>query len=245
MPRDADIASNLDLVRRRITAAAQRVGRVASDITLVAVSKTVPPDRVRLAIDAAQRVFGENRVQELLSKMDAVGTAPAGPPIEWHLIGHLQSNKARKVASAVRWIESIDSLELLGRLDRAAAEAGVRPHVLVQVDLAREPTKHGVPRHELRRLVQAAVEAQSLDLKGLMIVPPYAEDPERSRPWFRELCGLRDQLIAEGFPAERLGALSMGMSHDFEVAIEEGATIVRVGTAIFGSRPPAGIGGAA
>jgi pyridoxal phosphate enzyme (YggS family) len=243
MPRDADIASNLDLVRRRIAAAAHRVGRDPADITLVAVSKNVPPDRIRLAIQFDQRVFGENRVQELVSKMDALAPDPAAQTLDWHLIGHLQSNKARKVASAVGWIESLDRQELLVRLDRAAGDSGVRPSVLIQVDLAREPTKHGIPRDELRPLVEAALDARSLDLKGLMTVPPYGEDPEQSRPWFRELCGLRDELVAEGYPAERLGALSMGMSHDFEVAIEEGATIVRIGTAIFGSRPSVATGG--
>jgi pyridoxal phosphate enzyme (YggS family) len=177
-------------------------------------------------------VFGENKVQEALGKIDAVRDLP----IEWHLIGHLQSNKARKAAAAFRCIETIDRLELLQRVDAAAAEAGVRPRVLIQVDLAREATKHGAPEHLVPDLVRAARDAQAIELAGLMIVPPYPDRAEDSRPWFRRLREIRDDLVARGTPAEQLGELSMGMSVDFEVAIEEGATLVRVGTALFGKR---------
>jgi pyridoxal phosphate enzyme (YggS family) len=234
MPPGAAVAENLAAVRRRLEAAARRVGRSPDAIRLVAVSKTFGPDLVRQAAEAGQRDFGENRVQEGLEKIAAL----ADLPLAWHLIGHLQSNKARKAAAAFGWIESIDRLEILKKADEAARESGTRPRVLIQVDLAREASKHGAAEPVVADLVGAALEASSLDLRGLMIVPPIPDNPEDSRPWFRELRRLRDRLIAGGAPADRLGELSMGMSHDFEVAIEEGATIVRVGTAIFGRRAP-------
>jgi len=226
-------AENLAAVRRRITDAAARAGRRADDIQLIAVSKTFGPGLVREAADAGQRQFGENRVQEALDKIAAV----ADTRLEWHLIGHLQSNKARKAAAAFQWIHSIDSHELLRKVDAAAADAGVRPRVLIQVDMAHEETKSGADESDVAGLVQAALEARSVDLRGLMIVPPIPERPEQSRPWFRRLRELRDALVSSGVPPANLSALSMGMSHDFEVAISEGATMVRVGTAIFGTRP--------
>jgi len=226
------IASNLQALRRRIVAAAERAHRPASDVTLVAVSKTFPVESIREAVDAGQRVFGENRVQEGLEKVEALKALD----LEWHLIGHLQSNKARKAAAAFAWIESVDSIELLRKIDAAAHEAGATPRVLVQADLAHETTKHGVDERALGDLVRAALDARAVQLCGLMIVPPIPERPEDSRPWFVRLRGMRDELVSGGVPADRLAHLSMGMSHDFEVAIEEGATIVRVGSAIFGSR---------
>jgi pyridoxal phosphate enzyme (YggS family) len=232
MPPGADIASNLEAVRRRIDAAAQRAGRRAADITLVAVSKTFPAEDVRAAAAAGVRSFGENRVQEGLQKIELLSDLG----LDWHLIGHLQSNKARRAAAAFAWIESVDSLELLEKLERGAREAGTRPRVLVQVDLAHETTKHGAEASAAASLVAAALHRDALDLRGLMIVPPIPASPEDSRPWFRQLRELRDALVGGGVPADRLADLSMGMSHDFEVAIEEGATIVRVGTAIFGHR---------
>jgi len=234
MPPAADIASNLDAVRRRIHAAAYRVHRSPTDITLVAVSKTFPADDVRAATAGGQRVFGENRVQEAVTKRDAL----ADLPIEWHLIGHLQGNKARKAVTTFSCIQSVDRLDLLTRLDTAAADAGVTPRMLVQVDLAGEVTKHGADRAALRDLVDAAVAARHLRLTGLMLIPPNPDTPESSRPWFRQLRDLRDDLVATGMPGGCLRDLSMGMSHDFEVAIEEGATMVRVGTSIFGHRQP-------
>jgi pyridoxal phosphate enzyme (YggS family) len=231
MPPRADIARNLDTVRRRLNAAAHRAHRSPEDIQLVAVSKNFPASDIEAAAAAGQRAFGENRVQEGLEKIAAL----AGLDLSWHLIGHLQSNKARK-AAGFDWIESIDSLDLLQRVDRAATEAGHRPRVLIQVDLAREATKYGADQATIRPLVDAALAAESVRLEGLMVIPPYAEDADASRPWFRQLRGLRDQLVADGVHRERLAHLSMGMSHDFEVAIEEGATIVRVGSAIFGER---------
>jgi pyridoxal phosphate enzyme (YggS family) len=190
---------------------------------------------VRTAAAAGQRDFGENRVQEGLDKIAAFGGTPA---LRWHLIGSLQTNKARKAAAAFQWIHAVDRLELIGKLDAGARDAGTRPKVLVQVNLAQEEQKHGADEAAAGDLVSACLEAQALDLRGLMIVPPFPDDPEDSRPWFRRLRMLRDALVAGGAPADRLRELSMGMSHDFEVAIDEGATIVRVGTAIFGRRTP-------
>jgi pyridoxal phosphate enzyme (YggS family) len=232
MPHDADIASRLARVRRRIDAAAQRASRSPASITLVAVSKTFGPDAVRAAAAAGQHVFGENRVQEAVAKIDALGDLD----VDWHLIGHLQTNKAKKAISVCAWIESVDRLELLHKLDAAAAELGVRRSILLQVDLAHEATKHGAAESDLRTLVDAALASRALDLRGLMLVPPIPAEAEDSRPWFRQLRDLRDRLVAGGAPADRLAELSMGMSHDFEVAIEEGATMVRVGSAIFGTR---------
>jgi pyridoxal phosphate enzyme (YggS family) len=223
-------------VRRRIAAAAARVNRDPASIRLIGVSKTIPASRVREASAEGLHDFGENRVQEGLDKIAALSDLTA----EWHLIGHLQSNKAKKAAGAFAWIQSVDSLDLLARLDRAAAELGRRPKILIQVDLAHEATKHGADRGDVRALVDAALAARAVDLHGLMIVPPIPENPDESRPWFRRLRDLRDELVTGGVPASRLTELSMGMSQDFEIAIEEGATMVRVGTAIFGHRPAPG-----
>ena len=234
MPPGADIVSNLEDISRRLRAAAARSGRNPDHILLVAVSKTVSADVVRAAAAAGQRHFGENRVQEGLDKIGATGDLQ----LEWHLIGHLQSNKAKKAASAFSWIHSIDSVELLRKVDSAAAEAGVRPRVLIQVDLAHESTKFGADEALVGNIAKAAMDAKAVDLRGLMIVPPIADDPEGSRPWFRRLRDMRDTLVSGGIPAVNLAHLSMGMSHDFEVAVDEGATMVRVGTSIFGHRAP-------
>jgi len=230
----AEIAEHLASVRRRITAAAERAHRLPSEIQLIAVSKMFSADFVRAAADAGQRDFGENRVQEGLDKIEALRTLD----LTWHLIGHLQSNKARKAAAQFAWIESLDSVDLLRKLEAGAAESDARPRVLVQVDLAHEATKFGADESAAIDLVRAAASSSHVDLRGLMIVPPFPTDPEDSRPWFRRLRELRDRLLDGGIPADRLRELSMGMSHDFEVAIEEGATMVRVGTAIFGRRTP-------
>jgi pyridoxal phosphate enzyme (YggS family) len=230
----SEIAEHLASVRRRITAAAERASRSPSDIQHVAVSKTFGAAAVRAAADAGQRGFGENRVQEALDKMAQLPSLD----LEWHLIGHLQTNKAKKAAAAFAWIHSLDRQELVDKLDGAAAAAGTRPRVLVQVDLAKEESKHGADERAVHDLVKAVLDSRALDLRGLMIVPPFPEQPEESRPWFRRLREMRDRLVAEGCPASALAQLSMGMSHDFEVAIEEGATMIRIGTAIFGKRPP-------
>ncbi len=212
--------------------AARRVGRQPEEVRLVAVSKTYAAEIVRAAAAAGQLDFGENRVQEALQKIGET----ADLSLRWHLIGHLQSNKAKKAAVSFACIHSIDSIDLLKAVDRAAADAGRSPEVLVQVDLAGEPTKHGAALDVVRSVVEQACRARAVRLAGLMLLPPFFEDPEAARPFFRQICDLRDELCRGGVPSNLLRELSMGMSHDFEVAIEEGATMVRVGTAIFGPR---------
>ena len=231
------IADNLRQVRSRLHEAARRAGRQPDGITLVAVSKTFGIEAVRAAWAAGQRDFGENKVQEAEGKIAAAADL-AG--VRWHLIGHLQSNKARRAAAAFAALHTVDSLDLLRRLDGAAADAGTRPEILVQADLAGEATKHGVPEGEVPALVRAALEARAVRLAGLMLLPPWNENQEETRPWFIRLRALRDRLIADGVPPDALRHLSMGMSHDYEAAVEEGATIVRVGTAIFGRRDVSG-----
>jgi len=226
------VASNLQSVRSRIDDAARRAGRDPSDIRLIAVSKTFSSEHVRAAWAAGQRDFGENKVQEALQKV----TETSDIEIRWHLIGHLQSNKARRAAGAFACIQSVDSIELLKKLDAAAVEQGVGPEVLVQLDLAGEETKFGASAEDARRILDAALEAKAVRAAGLMLIPPWNEDQEQTRPWFVRLRELRDRWLGAGIPNAALRHLSMGMSHDFEAAIEEGATMVRVGTAIFGKR---------
>jgi pyridoxal phosphate enzyme (YggS family) len=228
------IASNLAAVRSRIERAAAAAGRDPAAIRLVAVSKTFPADCIRTARAAGQVDFGENRVQEALEKVAAIDDAS----IRWHLIGHLQSNKARKAVGPFAVIQSVDSRDLLTRLDTIGQEEHRTVDVLIQVDLAGEATKFGVTESELPSVVQQAAGCRGVRMTGLMLLPPWLEDPEAVRPYFRKLRELRGRLLDAGVPAERLADLSMGMSHDFEVAIQEGATIVRVGTAIFGKRTP-------
>lgn len=226
------IADRLTEVRSRITAAARSAGRDPSSIRLIAVSKTVPIDLIRSAYQAGQRDFGENRVQEALQKIHT----SADLEIRWHLLGHLQTNKARKAGAAFATIQSVDSVELLQKLDLAAGESGTRPELLIQVDLADEATKFGAAPDEMAPLFDAASGLKAARLVGLMTLPPLPDTPEDARPWFRRLRALRDEWLASGGPPDMLRELSMGMSGDFEVAIQEGATMVRVGTAIFGSR---------
>jgi len=226
------IARNLAQVRERMAAAAKAAGRRPEEVRLVAVSKTFGPDHVRAAYGAGQREFGENKVQEALQKIGDT----ADMQIAWHLIGHLQSNKARKAAESFAAIHSIDSVDLLRRVDAAAAEAQAAPDVLIQVDLAREATKHGAPEAEVASIARAAQACRAVRLTGLMLLPPWSDEAEQTRPYFQRLRTLRDRLVAEGIERSRLRELSMGMSHDYEVAIQEGATLVRVGTAIFGKR---------
>jgi PLP dependent protein len=219
-------------VRERIARAAGRAQRDPAAIRLVAISKTFGAEHVRAAAGAGQIDFGENKLQEALQKMDAT----AELPIRWHLVGHLQSNKLRKAAERFDTIHSIDGLELAARLDRAAAAANRRVELLVQVDLAGEPTKHGAREDELASLFEAGSLWRAARIVGLMVLPPAVDHPEDARRYFRALRSVRDRLIARGVAESMLTELSMGMSHDFEVAVEEGATLVRVGTAIFGSR---------
>ena len=233
MTLQSSIAANLEAVRARLNAAAARSGRRAGDVTLVAVSKTFGAEYVRAARAAGQRDFGENKVQEGLQKIAATAEMR---DVRWHLIGHLQSNKAKKAVGPFQCLQSIDSVDLLKRVAAAATAARVTPDILVQADLAGETTKFGAAEAEVETVVRAALDANAVTLVGLMIVPPWNEDPELTRPWFVRLRELRDRLVRSGVPAHALRHLSMGMSHDFEAAIEEGATIIRVGTAIFGKR---------
>ncbi len=229
--QNISIAVNLAEVRERIARAAERAGRRADEITLVAVSKTFSADAIRAAYDAGLRSFGENRVQEFESKQPKLGDLANAT---WHLIGHLQSNKVRRAVHLFHRIDSIDSLALAQKLDSAAAAESKRVPVLIEVHLGGEATKSGVPEADLPTLVDGIEELSHLELRGLMTIPPYCDDPEAARPYFRKLRGLRDGV------SQRLGrtlpVLSTGMSHDFEVAIEEGATEIRIGTALFGQR---------
>ncbi len=222
----------LSRVRERIAAACRRSGRDPRDVTLVAVSKTVEPARIRQAVALGQSCFGENRVQEALAKIPEVGEGVA-----WHLIGHLQRNKARHAVGAFELIHSLDSLALAREIDKRAAARGRVQPVLVQLNLAGEATKQGLSETELFPFLEQALALEHLELRGLMTIPPPVERPEESRPWFCRLRELRDAC------GERFGSalpdLSMGMTDDFEVAVEEGATLLRVGRAIFGERPPA------
>ena len=231
MPKQTSaIAANLARVRERIARAAEHTGRRADEVTLVAVSKTFPAEAIRAAYDAGLREFGENRVQEFEAKQPKIADLNA----TWHLIGHLQSNKARRTAQLFDRVDSVDSLALAQKLDSAAAEYGKCLPVLIEVHLGGEATKSGVAETELSALAEGFSALAHLELRGLLAIPPYSDDPERARPYFRKLRELRDGLshrLGRPFPA-----LSMGMSHDFEVAIEEGATEIRLGTALFGSR---------
>jgi len=226
------VAARLAGVRARIDAAARGAGRDPSSVRLVAVSKTFPIDAVREAYAAGHRDFGENRVQEALEKI----AASADLALRWHLLGHLQTNKARKAAAAFAMIQSLDNVELLRRLDAVAAETGHTPELLVQVDLAGEATKYGARPEEVPTIFEAAASCVAARVVGIMTLPPIPETPEDARPWFRRLQDLRQGWLAAGVPPGMLREVSMGMSGDFEVAVQEGATIVRVGTAIFGSR---------
>jgi hypothetical protein len=220
-------------VRGRIARAAERAGRPADAIRLVAVSKTFPASAVREAFAAGVRDFGENRIQEAEPKIAALADLAAAG-LRWHLVGHLQSNKARRAASLFDRIHSLDSLELGRKLARAGAESDKVVSAFVQVDLAGEATKFGVDEPGLSPLLEGLRAEPGLEIGGLMVLPPYFDDPESARPFFRRLRQLAEQAAAAGHLAGR--ELSMGMSHDLEVAVEEGATLVRVGSAIFGER---------
>jgi PLP dependent protein len=226
------VAENLARIRERIEMAARRAGRRAEEITLIGVSKTHPAEAIRAAYAGGLRDFGENRVQEWEGKRGGLGDLDA----KWHLIGHLQSNKAARAAGLFHFVDSVDDFGLAQRLDRARGDAGgVKLRVLLEVRVAEEETKNGVGVTNLPELAEKVTTLPALQLGGLMCIPPFLEDAAQVRPYFRKLRELRDQLEKRtGLP---LPVLSMGMSHDFEVAIEEGATEVRVGTALFGPRP--------
>jgi PLP dependent protein len=229
------ISANIAQVRRRIAEAARRAGRNPAEISLMAVSKTQPTERIREAYDAGLRLFGENRVQEFAGKAEALRDLRDS---EWRMIGHLQGNKAAKAAELFSAVESVDSLRLAERLNAAAQELGKKLAVLVEINVGGESAKSGAgaESEELQELLQGAAGLEHLEFRGLMTVPAFSEDPQLARPYFRKLRELRDQIASRGLPGVGMQELSMGMSHDFEVAIEEGSTCVRVGTAIFGER---------
>jgi pyridoxal phosphate enzyme (YggS family) len=229
------IAENIAQVQQQFAAAARRVNRNVDAITLMAVSKTFPVDGIREAYTAGLRVFGENRVQEFAAKAPALRDLHDA---EWHLIGHLQTNKAVKAAELFNAIDSVDSLRMAEKLNMIAESAGKTLSVLIEINIGGESAKNGIPPNsgELEQILQAASRLKNLKIRGLMTVPPYAEDPEASRPYFRHLREIRNSIAARNLPQVGMDVLSMGMSHDFEIAIEEGSTCVRIGTAIFGER---------
>ena len=229
------VSENIAAIRERIEAAALRAGRSATEIELMAVSKTHPPERIREAYAAGLRLFGENRVQEFAGKMGELADLPEA---QWHMIGHLQTNKAGKAAELFHAVDSIDSVKLAEKLDGAARGLKKKLNVLIEMNVGGEMAKSGVApgARELEDLLLAAPQFQALQFRGLMTVPPFADDPEDARPYFRKLRELRDAIAKRKLSAIQMDVLSMGMSHDFEVAIEEGSTCVRVGTAIFGDR---------
>ena len=233
-PAQEQLAARLAAIRARIAAAAGSCGRTAGEVRLIAISKTHPASVIKKVIEFGAVDIGENRVQEAEGKIAEIGRNAA----RWHLVGHLQANKARRAVNLFDVIHSLDSLDLAVRLDRLCREEGRDElEVLIQVDLGDEETKSGIDESELTHLVEGLGPLDRLKLTGLMTLPPFFDDPEQSRPFFRRLRQLRDELAGRGAFAGGKGELSMGMTNDFEVAIEEGATMVRVGTAIFGRRP--------
>jgi len=226
------LAGNVARVRDRIGVACRRAGRRAEEVRLVAVSKTVPPETIRQAYEAGIRDFGENRVQEAVNKRPALSDLT----VTWHMIGHLQTNKAKPARELFHWIHSLDSFRLAEKLDKSAVCSGERMPALLEVNLGEEQTKSGVRESEVAALAEQVARLETLELRGLMVIPPFADDPEQSRPYFRRLRELAAAIDARNIPKVGMSELSMGMTHDFEVAIEEGATIVRIGTAIFGER---------
>jgi pyridoxal phosphate enzyme (YggS family) len=232
------IAENVVLVRERIAAAARRVGRNPDEVTLMGVSKTFPVESIREAYTAGLRVFGENRVQEFSGKATALRDLSDS---EWHLIGHLQTNKAAKAVELFDAVDSVDSVRMAEKLNSIAAGANKILRALIEINVGGESAKSGVApaSDELELILQGAPRWGNLTIRGLMTVPPYTEDPKGSRAYFRQLRQIRDGIAARDLPQINMAVLSMGMSHDFEVAIEEGSTCVRVGTAIFGERSKA------
>ncbi|MGH9831673.1 MAG: YggS family pyridoxal phosphate-dependent enzyme [Blastocatellia bacterium] len=228
--------ARLESINRRIAAACERAGRQASEVILVAVSKTVAPARIREAVAAGVHNLGENRVQEAAAKIPELSEIVAEHQVRWHLIGHLQSNKARRAVELFDVVQSVDSLKLAERLDHIAGEFDRRLPVFIEVNLGGEESKSGVAPDLVLRLCEQVGKFANLELKGLMAVPPFSENPEDARPFFQRLRQLRDEAREAGVAGAEFKDLSMGMSGDFEVAIEEGATFVRIGTALFGAR---------
>jgi pyridoxal phosphate enzyme (YggS family) len=226
------IAENVSRIRDRIAAAARRVRRNPEEIWLVAVSKTVELDRIRQAIEAGVKILGENYVQEAQKKIELLGHG-----VEWHFIGHLQTNKAKSAVRLFDRIHSVDSLRIAQELSRAAQQQQKIVPVLLQVNIAEEETKFGAKAEEVFQLLEQISSLPGISIRGLMTMPPFFENPEGSRPYFRSLRKLAEIISRRNIPRIRMEELSMGMSNDFEVSIEEGATLIRVGTAIFGPRP--------
>lgn len=233
------VIENIAHAREQINTAARRVQRTPKDVILMGVTKTVSAPQIREAYAAGLRIFGENRVQEFASKAEALKDLADA---EWRMIGHLQTNKAAKAAELFACIDAVDSLRLAQKLNSAALELGKKLAVLIEINIAGESAKNGIAPDSagLEELLRAAPQLSSLDIRGLMTVPPYNDDPEQSRPYFRKMRAQFEQIASQKFPGIRMDVLSMGMSHDFEIAIEEGSTCVRLGTAIFGPRPPLG-----
>ena len=231
------IADNLARIRERIATAAHRANRNPDEIQLMAVCKTMPAEGIRAAYEAGQRLFGENRVQEFADKWPRLRELANA---EWHMIGHLQSNKAKAATELFDAVDSLDSVALGNKLDAAAAKAGKTLPVLLELNIGGEESKSGLrpDGNALDDLLRAAAAWEHLQIRGLMAIPPFSEDPQAARPFFRVLKQYRDKIAARTLPRVHMDVLSMGMSHDFEVAIEEGSTCVRVGTAIFGERKP-------
>ena len=229
------VAENIARIREQIQSAAKRAGRADSDITLMAVSKTFPPESVREGYSAGIRVFGENRVQEFAGKVDALRDLADA---DFHMIGHLQTNKASKAAELFGAVDSVDSLKLARKLNEAAMQIGKTLPILIELNVGGEAAKTGMDPQspELEQLLSPAPQLERLAIRGLMTVPPFTDDPEQARPFFRKLRELRDEIANRHLPSVSMGVLSMGMSHDFGIAIEEGSTCVRVGTGIFGVR---------
>ncbi len=226
------IKENVARVLERINAACRRAGRQPEGVKLVAISKTFPAECIRKAYEAGLREFGENKVQEARSKQPGL----ADLAIIWHLVGHLQTNKVRVARELFHWVHSVDSLRLAQKLDQSAAAGGARLPVLIEVNLGGEESKSGLRAEDVLPLAEEVSRLETLELRGLMTLPPFLENPEEVRPYFRRLRELAREVDSRRLPGVSMQELSMGMSHDFEVAIEEGATIVRVGTAIFGGR---------
>ncbi len=227
------LLENISSVYKRISHAAMRAGRNPEDIKLITVTKTVSIELIREAIDAGLRVFGESRVQEAKDKITELRSQITDSNIEWHLIGHLQKNKAKMAVELFDLIHSVDSIELAEAINKHAEKMNKIQKIIIQVKLSFETTKYGILKDNLISLLLHVSSMKNLSVKGLMTIPPFFDDPEMARPYFRELRTLRDETSAKGF---KLPELSMGMTNDFEIAIEEGATMVRIGTAIFGER---------
>ncbi len=225
------IRENLEIVEKNIAAACKRAGRDRSEVTLIAVSKTKPVSDIRQAMECGIRVFGENKVQEIRDK-----TAEITEPLDWHMIGHLQVNKVKYLPNVACMIHSVDNKKLADEIEKQASKAGIKMDVLIEVNMAHEDTKFGLPPEEVVDFVKEISPCEHINIRGLMTIAPYTEDPESNRGYFRDLRLLKDKINALNIPGVNMDTLSMGMTGDYEVAIEEGATFVRVGTGIFGER---------